>query len=576
MTSTTNARKAQQLYYWISIVALFLFSLIAGFLGFQQYFVLHGEEFDWLKSLYRTIQIFTLEGGDLATPIPWPLHIARFSAPLTAVMAIVMAILEIFREQWSRFRISRLKDHVVIIGLGTKGKNVMQECIRNHEKVLVVEEDPLNPHLESTKQSRCWLIIGNASNVNVLKKANISRARRVYLLMGDDSLQVRACLIIYQLIRESGRNKEHALQCIMHLLTQEYLNTLRNHKLVQNVNDGLELNIFNVYENSARELFQVHPPDRSGIAAESKKYVQMIIIGFGNAGEALALQTGITGHYLNCDTVLPKVVVFDKQANEKVQDFKNRYPSFTGHCRIIAESIEAQSPQMIPTLLKYLEEPDALNTVVCCFDNKTNNMLLGLRMESLKTPPSTLSFEVFIRTDDNESFMSSAMRLKPYGLPSKVCSNQAIVGGDLDTMAKAFHSIYLDIKEHTPGSTRSPADVPWEELKQEYKDSNRKAADHIGVKIRGLGFRITAMDEDGKPENLSDHIEILTTLEHRRWSAERSLAGWRYSPVRNNETRETPNLVDWDKLDEKIQEFDRKMVEHIPKVLSRVHKKIVK
>ena len=576
MTSTSNAKRAQKLFYWVSIIVLFLFSIIAGFLGFQQYFTLHGEEFTWLRSIYRTIQIFTFEGGDLEMPIPWLLHIVRFSAPLTAVMAIIMAILEIFREQWTRMRISRLKEHVVIIGLGTKGKNVMEESIRMRKKVVVIEDDILNPHLESTKQTGCWLIMGNATNVNVLKKARITKAETVYLLMGDDSQQVRSCLLIYQLIKESGRNKEHTLNCIMHLLTQDYLNTLRNHKLVQNINDGLELNIFNVYENSARELFQVHPPDQLGLSAGSKQFVQIIIIGFGHAGEALALQTGITGHYLNREYVLPRVVIFDKQANEKVNDFKLRYPSFTDHCTLVAQTIEAHSPLMIPELVRYLEEADALNTVVCCFDNKTNNMLLGLQIESLKTPESSLTFELFIRTDDNESFRSSAMSLKPYGLPSKVCSQQAILGGELDIMAKAFHSIYLEIKKHTPGATKSQADVPWDELKQEYKDSNRKAADHIGVKIRGLGFRIVDMEEEGTPESLSEHIEVLTELEHRRWSAERSLAGWRYHPKRNNETRKTPNLVDWRKLDDKIQEFDRKLVENIPKVLELVHKKIVK
>jgi len=576
MTSTSHAKRAQKLIYWVSIIVLFLFSIIAGFLGFQQYFRLHGEEFTWLRSLYRTIQIFTFEGGDLETPIPWLLHIVRFSAPLTAMMAIILAILEIFREQWSRLKISRMKDHVVIIGLGTKGKNVMEESIRNHEKVLVIEDDPLNPHLESIKQAGAELLTGNATNLNVLKKARITKAKTVYLLMGDDSQQVRACLLIYQLIKESRRNKEQALNCIMHLLTKDYLNTLRNHNLVQNADDGLELNMFNVYENSARELFQVHPPDRLGLAAGSNQFVQMIIIGFGHAGEALALQTGITGHYLNREQVLPRVVIFDRQADEKVKDFTKRYPSFSDHCVIVAESLEAHSPQMIPELVSYLEEANALNTVVCCFDNKTNNMLLGLQIESLKTAESPLSFELFIRTDDNESFRSSSMSLKPYGLPSKVCSQQAILGGDLDIMAKAFHSIYLEIKQSSPGATKSQADVPWEELKQEYKDSNRKAADHIGVKIRGLGYRIVDMEEDGTPESLSGHIEVLTALEHRRWAAERSLSGWRYDPKRNNETRKTPNLVDWSKLDENIQDFDRKLVAHIPKVLELVHKKIVK
>lgn len=552
-------------------------------MGFQQYFIQHGEEFNSLRSIYRTIQIFTLEGGDLEKPIPWILHIVRFTAPSTAIMAFIMALLEIFKEQWKRLGIRRLRNHVVIIGLGTKGKNVLDENIRKNKKVLVIENDPLNPDLESLKQSRCHHIQGNANNLDILIRARITHAESVYLLMGDDTQQVKASLLIYQLVKDSNRDKDNPVNCMVHLLKQEFLTTLRSHNLFQNINDGLALTIFNVYENSARELFQESPPDSLGISKESNLFVQILIFGFGQAGEALALQTAITGHYLNRDTRLPKVVIFDRLASEKEKDFLHRYPSFTDYCEFEAIPFEANNPQLISTLLTYLENPDALNSVVLCFDNKTNNMLLGLQIDSIENIASGYPFKVFIRTDDDEDFAKYSDKIKPYGLPSKVCSKEVIVGGALDKMAMAVQGDYYQMRRPKPDFGDRPADVPWENLPQEYKDSNRKAADHIGVKIRGLGYVIAPeYNEEEEPDlyttvTLSkEEIEMLAQLEHVRWMAERLLAGWKHDSVRNDKVKRTPYLVDWKDLDEGTRDYDRGSIENIPNILQKVKLRIAK
>jgi Trk K+ transport system NAD-binding subunit len=99
-----------------------------------------------------------------------------------------------------------MKNHVVIIGFGNKGLNVMEESLRNKEKVLVVESDPHNSNLALAKPPACRFFIGDSGNRITLKKAGIQKAKSVFLLMGDDARQVKACILIYQLIRESARD----------------------------------------------------------------------------------------------------------------------------------------------------------------------------------------------------------------------------------------------------------------------------------------------------------------------------------------------------------------------------------
>jgi len=557
------------------LIVLFFLSLITGFLGFQRYFIQQGESFTWVRSLYCSLQLFAFEGGDLRGHIPWELQLARFVAPLTAVMAFIVTLMEIFKDRFNLMKISRMKNHVVIIGFGTKGKNILEENLLRKEKILVIENNPLNPNLASVKSSGVRLLIGDPTSENILIKAGIIKSKSVYLLTGDDTHQVNACLLIYKLIIDSNRDENNALNCIMHLQQKEFLNTMRTHQIVRDVHDGLSLTIFNVHENSARELYEENPPDRSGINLESHKFVQIIIFGFGKTGEALALQTGLTGHYLNGKK--QRVLIIDRLAKTKVEDFKERYPTYTDYCDIEYRTMEADNPQLIQHLLKFLDDPDALTTIVLCFDNKTNNLLLGLQLENVKLDESGEPPQIFVRTNNNDSLSGLSKNLKPYGLPSTVCSQEAIMEGKLDMKAKAIHYDFLRVREKASDFGKRKADTTWENLSQEFKDSNRKAADHIGVKMRGIGCEIVN-ENDPRPAAIFTELEIekLSELEHRRWNAERSLAGWVYNEKRNDGARKSPYITDWDKLPEDIKDYDRNSVKNIPNILSLVGMKAVR
>ena len=575
MTIATNTTNVQKSFYWILLISLFTFSFIAGILGFKTYFILQGENYDWVRAVYRTLQLFTFEGGDLLGKVPWSLNVVRFTAPITTLMAALMAFLEIFRERWKRMKIAGMKNHVVIIGLGSKGMNILEESMLKKEKVLVIEVDPLNPNLASISPPRSRWLTGDVNNKNILKNARITKAKSVFLLMGDDTTQVNTCLNIYQLIKECDRNKENALICIMHLHKPEFLNTIRSHSIVKNTNDGLVLNVFNVYENSAREMFEVNPPDLDGILHNSENFVQVVIFGFGKAGEALAMQTALTGHYLNGKK--PKILVVDRMADTLVSDFLKRYPTFKDFCDVDVLPTEANSPQLIHDLVKRIDIENALNTLVLCFDNKTQNLLLGLQMDNMKLSKSEFPPQVLIRTNDNESLGVVSTNIKPYGLSSKVCSRKTIFEGELDTRAKAIHASFLEKRKKGIDFGTKTTDVDWEELSLEFQDSNRKAADHIGIKIRGIGCEIVALNDPREEAVFSyEELEQLSELEHRRWNAERSLAGWTYGVIKNEKIRQTPYLTDWNNLSDEIKGYDQEAVENISHVLGIVGLKFVR
>ncbi len=103
MSNSAGISNNQKRFYGVLVTILFIFSLVGGLIGFRSYFLLlEGEEFNWLRSIYCTLQLFTLESGDLKSPVPLILNIARFTAPITTVMTFIIALLEIFKDRWMK------------------------------------------------------------------------------------------------------------------------------------------------------------------------------------------------------------------------------------------------------------------------------------------------------------------------------------------------------------------------------------------------------------------------------------------------------------------------------------------
>ena len=71
-------------------------------------------------------------------------------------------------------------------------------------------------------------------------------------------------------------------------------------------------------------------------------------------------------------------------------------------------------------------------------------------------------------------------------------------------------------------------------------------------------------------------FELLAEMEHRRWVAERLLAGWTYAPKKDIGRRENPHLVPWDRVKEEIKNYDRKTVRLIPSLLASTGKKLAR
>jgi hypothetical protein len=159
---------------------------------------------------------------------------------------------------------------------------------------------------------------------------------------------------------------------------------------------------------------------------------------------------------------------------------------------------------------------------------------------------------------------------------------ERLPGAFRELIARALHEVYRQkrrdmAEEGTEEERRSLASDPamsaWEELSDDFKDSNRLQADDIPRKLRRVGVAGCYMAPDGSEDRpvveafTKGEIELLAELEHERFNAERLQRQWGLGP-RDPSRRKNPFLVPWRDLEEKWRSLDRAAVACIPAVLA--------
>ena len=66
---------------------------------------------------------------------------------------------------------------------------------------------------------------------------------------------------------------------------------------------------------------------------------------------------------------------------------------------------------------------------------------------------------------------------------------------------------------------------------------------------------------------LQDLVEKLAENTHEVWSRQRLQDGWSYGKERNDQAKQHPDLVSYDKLSESEKDYDRVIVKEVVKVI---------
>ena len=118
---------------------------------------------------------------------------------LFLLVFIGTAYLFVARRTWEKFvmkRIQRsLRDHIVVIGYGTKNSRAVQELIdlgAAPESIVVVDQN--EDRIEFAKAVGCTVLKGDATHDATLMAVHIERAKLVIISAGRDDTSILVCL----------------------------------------------------------------------------------------------------------------------------------------------------------------------------------------------------------------------------------------------------------------------------------------------------------------------------------------------------------------------------------------------
>lgn len=180
---------------------------------------------DFLDALYySTVTLSTTGYGDI---VPYSTS-ARLTntllvTPLRVIFLIILVgtTLEVLTERTrEQFRLTRwrrtLRDHVVIVGYGTKGRSAARTLLGRGvpaERIVVVDPNPKVVH--GATEEGYVAVAGDATRTDVLLRAEAQRARQIVIAAQRDDTAVLVTLTARQLNRDahivaSVREEENA------------------------------------------------------------------------------------------------------------------------------------------------------------------------------------------------------------------------------------------------------------------------------------------------------------------------------------------------------------------------------
>jgi hypothetical protein len=570
----TTPRAASILLFVFSGIALA--SLLLGYIGFAEYaqYVTPSGHKSFGRSpadlVYYDLELFLLQAAPLdgGGPFPWPLAIARFSAPSFALYAVSELAIAVSARRVRYAWLRRTHGHAVVFGR-TRAAGVVVARLREQGfKVLTIRPPgPAGlPGLDSGADDR-WTVVGDPVSPRTLAVAAVRRASVVYACMetGEDNSEI-ACAV--EALRGRRRHPEriHALIDDLELCT-----ALKARRWSMTGATASHVDFFNRDELAAQMVVR-----RDQLAFEGET-PHIAVSGTGAFARALLVELARQwpGRSDKDGEAVTAVLVGD-DASAVAARLREQYPFLHGACVIEAWSgslsalleqrRSADAPRLRRLYLCQDDESEAFTDALTCgsYLNAMDGVVVRLdRMSRMAG---------MFHGADRPGTLFDALdgRLVLVDVTELGCDPD-LIGDDLyDGLSRAIHRRYLG-GQLAAGRVwhETSAIERWEDLPADLRRANREQAEDVGRKLASIGCLLTPLrDAVDTFVFASEELERLATAEHLRWTIERERKGWRYGASRDDVRQLHPDLVTWEVLSEEQRELDRQFVQALPGLLA--------
>ena len=469
-----------------------------------------------------------------------------------------------------------ISNHYVIIGYGPSCIPIIRNIFSRGEMkpttrfLLLTRQDPemVRRYIASQQkdlEEKTVIYSGDLDTVSHLKRLNIQKAKEVFILgegrePGRDSKNLECAKNIKELRGNTQKDKPlhvnvqfdkpSSYSTIKRLtIPKEYYENKQGEQLTY-------LRPFSFYENWARLLWGVcqlegyrtldrgmmveNLPDKGLVTTD--KHVHLYIAGFNEMGIALLLEALRVCHYPNYVEATgankTHITIVDPKMNEILPRFKSEYAYLDQVTDIEIEykACQIEDESVRNELDGLTNRKDVVLTVAICFDDADSSLSAALAL------PESLYYHIIdgqiVHNDDVEILVRQEIKsglavaldeengkyanVKIFGTSDKGVDDRLLDDKMAIIINARYHFMYgltpsqdfFKLVKENKNAALSEAASAWIALNEDHRFANRYQTE------------IYKSYQTYRPL-LEQHPDLLYQTEHMRWSAERSVTGYR-------------------------------------------------
>jgi hypothetical protein len=539
------------------VAGLGLLSLV---LGLASYWDCYDDDDPWLfRPLMWTASLVkggtgeqSLNGQTCPSPAPVALELARLSALTAIFLSVVGVAAALFQSRLDRLRVFFARSITAVVDMDGDARSMVSGVARTldrRSRLVVITANPGQPCVQEARHQGARVLSVDFNRPDTLTSLPVWRKLdRLYLLSADPSSNLLRLRRITERLNEVG--KKQRLPLIVRIDDPWQAEAWRAQHF-GGADTRWAADAVGKYEVTARQLL-----DR--IVANDR--VDRILV-CGTSPLTLALcsdmaQRQVERDYYAApgDSALPKLVLVAENSEEYRQDHEHS----RAQLGLSSNSLNVEAvaePPTVSTLASLIRAGDAARTAVILVDadsavDTTTGTRLAARFPTTPIHAWDPDAEV---TEDRLSIVG---RLRTYRLSMDMPGGQA--QDAWERAAQLIHDRYAAEAEH-----RSAATVPWAELDEFYRGSNRRQVRNALWMVEKIGGHTWHTWDDGGPGQVlnlrgREPLEQLQLMgfdrkaamamahaEHEDWCRYYRANGWKHGAVRDDGRKIHDKLVDW-------------------------------
>ena len=475
-----------------------------------------------------------------------------------------------------------LTNHYVLVGYNEFTAQILRSIFQGNDSYAIVltmsnvvkAREQVESMLPADQAARVLFYAGDAISNDTVATLSLHHAKELFLLDESDGQSSRYThnMTVVQHLAEACADRMQPLIVYMQVNNSTAYNILRKVETPEQYlrKDGrsiIDLRPFNFYENWSRLLWSYYTLHRDGQPVydpldfepleNTDKHVHLVIAGFDSMGQALLLEALRLCHYPNYVEATGKsaaknktqITVFDARWEEQKDLFFAQYNHLDEikDIDLSFQSMDICSASARNMVDEWAKDTQTLLTIAVCDENAEVAMQKAVnlpesvfyqRAESAVLPrvlvrqhqPYALhcTFDAYSNMRSFGTF-SEGVDLAQLDDDIPLCINgiysEKSTKGEWLFYIPQLEECKAAIREAVGNqSTMSKWRHLWLNLSENFKWANR-----FQVDMYGYYKRVLARNSELPEKEHAQFMEQLSETEHRRWLAERVVAGWRQS-----------------------------------------------